>query len=380
MRLLCFFVTVCCLQSVVFAAPHAKHCAEPHHLVIAAVGDVLLHEPLQRKASQQGFVSLWQQALPILQSADITYGNVEGPLAHGVSKSGNEVFDPGHRYDDNVYSSYPLFNYHPKLAAALASSGFDIVSTANNHALDRFALGVDRTIANLTAAGIKTIGTRARGSDAPWYQVIQRRGFSIAWIACTEDTNGIKDKAQQILYCYRRDDRKRIVELVSSLSQRYDAVIVSPHWGVQYMHQPNQQQQRFAKDMLAHGALMVIGSHPHVLQPMVRQQDSRGRNGLIAYSLGNFVSYQGTPKNRATVILLIDLHKQDDGVTRISDVRYIPAYMRNRHGHQHIELRLLTADDHRSMPYHIIRRILPQQYWTYADDIRRSACFAKRSS
>lgn len=134
------------------------------HLVIAAVGDIIMHQPLQEKAAEAGFDSLWEQAIPYLKRANITYGNLEGPVADGVSKSGRIVSDPGHRWDNHVYSSFPRFNAHPSLVKKLHQSGFDILSFANNHTLDRFAIGVNRTIENLDRVGLQHTGARHRHS------------------------------------------------------------------------------------------------------------------------------------------------------------------------------------------------------------------------
>lgn len=364
------FVVLCFISPVIYSQSpliYPGACQSGHQIVIAAVGDVLLHKPLQMKASQQGFQSLWEDAIPYLQAADITYGNIEGPMAFGVNRAGEPVNDPGHRWDDNVYSSFPLFNYHPSLAKELKQSGFDIVSTANNHTLDRLSLGVDRTIHTLDQAKLFFAGTRVKNSPSPWYTIINKKGFRIAWIACTTTTNGIIDRHQQVLYCYKKRDRRKIKNLIYQLKSKVDAIILVPHWGTQYQHRPNQYQIRFAKEMLNAGALAIIGSHPHVIQPMKKYITKDGRITFIAYSLGNFVSYQGTPKNRATIILFLTLIKTSHG-TVIKNVRYMPAYMQNRSGERQMRLRFLLVGDHNSIPYKIISKVLPRENLWYAGE------------
>lgn len=327
-------------------------------LTIAAVGDVLLHEPLQRKAVKDGFMSLWEQAIPYIKNADIAYANLEGPMAYGVSKTGKVVTDPGHQVDNYVYSSYPLFNYHPKLADALKDSGFDIVSTANNHSLDRYNIGIERTIEALQKAGIAYTGTRFDAKKQPIYTLLKRKGFTLAWLACTQDTNGMQDKKAQVIYCFRKADRQAILDAIAQLRSQVDAIIVSPHWGIQYQHQPTSLQKAFAKQVLEAGATAVIGSHPHVLQPIKHYITKDKRETLIAYSLGNFVSYQGTPKNRSTVILQIELMKTASNGTIIKDVNVIPAYMQNRSGAKNITLDILSEKDKSQIGYQIIRKVL----------------------
>lgn len=342
---------------IAFSSGHAM---SGKKIVIAAVGDILMHKALQIKAAKQGFQSLWYQVVPYLQDTDITYGNLEGPIANGVSKTGRLTIDPGHRWDNDVYSSYPRFNAHPNLAKALRASGFDVVSFANNHSLDRYGVGIDRTIENLDRAGLHYTGVRKSNLERPWYTVIKSKGFSIAWIACTQDTNGIHDKQNQVLFCYKKQDQQQLFSAIKYLKNRVDAIIVSPHWGVQYRQAPTQRQQTFAKKLLNAGALAVIGSHPHCLQPMRQYVTKDGRQTFIAYSLGNFVSFQGTPKNRATVILYLTLKKTVHG-TVIDRVRYLPLYMQNRSGEKKLTLTILTSNNQRSIGYRIIQQLLPSK-------------------
>lgn len=358
--LLTLLLAVLTLNNVAYAKKTIKfphRCTSGRRLLIAAVGDVLLHKPLQNKAHASNFESLWSPVTPYIKQADMAYANLEGPMAYGVNRRGRVVNHSKTRIGHNIYSSYPLFNYHPSLAKALVSSGFDIVSTANNHTLDRFGIGVDRTVEVLGDAGLAFSGTRRKHSQAPWYAIVKKKGFKIAWISCTATTNGMRDHAKQVLYCYKRHDRSLIVTLIKKLKHKTDAVIVTPHWGTQYHHQPNSQQRRFAHQMLNAGALMVIGNHPHVLQPLKKFITKDGRSTLIAYSLGNFVSYQGTPKNRTTVVLLLGLTKTRRGVV-INQVGYIPAYMQNRSGMKKLHLTLINQHQ-RSIGLNIIKKIYP---------------------
>src|SRR5690606_32467416 len=107
-------------------------CDPDDGILIGAVGDLLLHERLQRQAyTAAGYTSLWSSFLPYLSAPDITYANLEGTTAAGVLASGQVTIDPGLTYDGLVYSTYPQFNYHPSLIPALLASGVDVVSTAN---------------------------------------------------------------------------------------------------------------------------------------------------------------------------------------------------------------------------------------------------------
>lgn len=333
-------------------------CAKGEHFVIAAVGDILLHYPLQLRASKDGFESLWQEALPYLKAADIAYGNLEGPIAAGLNSSQKTVAEPL-AWDFNIYSTYPLFNYHPSLAKALKASGFRIVSNANNHALDRGTIGINRTIEALDDAHVLHVGTAKRDQEIAGAQIVEANGFKIAWIACTEHTNGNGDKHAQIRYCYKARDRALILESIAQLKTRVDAIVVSPHFGDEYRPRPNKAQTAFAHEVLEAGATAVIGSHPHVLEPVETYKTSDGRTTLISYSLGNFVSHQSSTATRSTIMLFVGLTK-NKSETIINGVRYVPMYMENN-GAEKIHLRLLSADKHDDAVRRVIGAAIDEQ-------------------
>jgi hypothetical protein len=310
----------------------SRACEAGDRLTIAAVGDVLLHGPLQQQAvaSAQRFRSLWTGVADLLAAADVTYANLEGPVAQGVSAAGASVRDPGFRFDEVVYSSYPQFNYHPYLIDDLLASGVDVVSTANNHSLDRRSLGVDRTLDALEAAGLPYTGTRRKGDDeSPWYAVTKQKGFTLAWLACTYATNGIPDPNDQVLDCFA--DPAALEAMVRELAARpgVDAVIVTPHWGVEYQANPEWDQSRLAHRLLDAGATAVIGSHPHVTQPWEKHLTSDGRETFAIYSLGNFVSGQTSLARKSTLMLYLGLTRGADGRTFVAGARYLPLYMDN---------------------------------------------------
>lgn len=320
------------------AAP-PEHCGGPpmlrfstpvaaeSEIVIAAVGDVLLHGSLQRQAfaHPDGFRSLWAAVEPVLAGADLAYANLEGPIAEGVTKAGSLLDMPVERFDDWVYSSYPMFNYHPALATDLVASGVDVVSTANNHALDRFAVGADRTIEALSVAGLPFTGTRpADRPEHPWYALTEAGGYRIAWLACTYSTNGVSDPHDQVLFCF--EDEHTVLSQIVRLSRdpAIDAVILTPHWGGEYSHRPDSRQQSLGRAALEAGATAVIGSHPHVIQPWERHVTRDGREGLILYSLGNFVSGQRELPRRTAIVLLLGLAEMADGRLAVAGARYLP--------------------------------------------------------
>ncbi len=321
------------------------------------MGDVLLHGPLQSQGykASNGFHSLWSKVERIWSGADVTYANMEGPVAGPMSANGKLMsHDPGKKFDQEAYTGYPRFNYHPSILFDLKSAGADVISTANNHAMDRGSLGADRTIDNILHANLLYSGTRKKGdTDSPWHTVSNENGVRIAWLACSYDTNGIDDPHRQVLLCFH--DTSLILKIVKDLAHdsSVDAVIVTPHWGSEYESSPNTSQKNLAKQLIEAGATAVIGSHPHVLQPWAKITASDGREGLVIYSLGNFVSNQRELIKRTSLMLHLGL--TIDPVTRkafVNGARITPIAMDFDHSPYTLEL---ASASHESDSYkHVV--------------------------
>jgi vacuolar-type H+-ATPase subunit F/Vma7 len=295
---------------------------------ISFVGDILIHDALYQKvitSLSKDFTQLWPQIIPFFEKADYSYGNLEGPVAMGINNSVKDVGDVGFTYDKIVYSGTNfLFNYHPRLIDDLKKSGIDIVSTANNHTFDRGFIGIDRTIDAMNDKKMIFVGTRKKNSTDSFFKVTQIKNFNVAWISCSEALNGYKDKYAQILLCY--DQSKQITEIISDLKSRkdIDLIIVTPHWGPEYKHEIHSEQKKHAELFLEAGATVVMGSHPHVLQPVQKYTTKDGRETFIAYSLGNFAAYQKDIDRKASAVLYLDFSKESDGKTWISNYTYEP--------------------------------------------------------
>jgi poly-gamma-glutamate synthesis protein (capsule biosynthesis protein) len=304
-------------------------------LTVAAVGDVIMHDRLQKYAAghEDGFFAMMAPVADIIQAADVSFANLEGPAAPGVTANGRKVKEPEGRYDGRVYAGYPSFNYHPSIAADLKRAGFDVVLTANNHALDRRSAGADGTVATLTAADLPFTGSRAKDeTDRPWYTitpVASRAGsFNIAWLGCTYGTNDVPDPHGQILNCY--EDRELVLEEIAALRTRKDVhgVFFAPHWGAEYEHEPDEKQKALAYDALDAGAMAVIGTHSHVISPWEKYVTKDGRETFITYSLGNFVSNQEGLERRASIILLLGLMPDLTGENLVvAAANWVPIHM-----------------------------------------------------
>lgn len=297
--------------------------------VIAAVGDIMAHAPVQRAADRHplGWRGLWQEVEPLLRGADVAYANLETVMADGILANGRSAGTVPAEYDGAVFTGYPQFNAHSKLARALAESGIDIVSVANNHVLDRGAAGVDLTLTALRGAGIASVGASAKGGGGSgWGSVLHAGGLRLAWIGCTFGTNGIADHFDQVLHCY--EPSARILDLVraAAADPAVDAVVVTPHFGSEYQTVPDERQRAFARALVEAGALLVIGTHPHVVQPGEWYKASDGRTGFILYSLGNFISAQPSLETRSSVVLLVGIGRTINGDVAVAGVRLQPIF------------------------------------------------------
>jgi len=273
------------------APPQLNSCQGGGRLTVALVGDVLLHAPLQRRGYAEGFRAVWGAVDPFLQSADIAVANLEGPVAAGFRGINRPGADPGPVFGTGVYTSYPMFNYHPRVLADLVASGVDLVTTANNHALDRGGQGLDATLDAIDAAGLLQAGT-IRGGAAPEFVAFTDTTLGrIVWIACTYSTNGIGDPLGQVLMCFQQRDA--VLALIRGYAAQpgIAGVVVLPHWGEEYQNRAGSDQRTLAAQMVAAGATVVVGAHPHVVQDWEVIAGPAGQVPVI-HSMGNFVSGQ----------------------------------------------------------------------------------------
>lgn len=319
-------------------------CEAGERLTIAAVGDLLFHFNLQQQALSKGatFAQLWDPVAHVFKRADIVYGNLEGPTARNVTGYGRELKLPAQKterfYDRRFYSGGEqdvlIFNYHPSVVADLKAGGFHVVSTANNHSADRGPLGIDRTIDELEANELAFTGTRRRGETVqkrPWSTITRAKGFSVAWLACTYALNGMADPHMQVLECFgsRGETRPEVLDEIRRLAAMpdIDAIMFTPHWGIEYAQQPSAQQRRLAHEAIDAGASAVLGAHPHVLQPWEHYTAADGREALIVYSSGNFVSSQIRTETRTGLISLIELTRAPDRKVRLTAAGYVPTWV-----------------------------------------------------
>lgn len=293
---------------------------------IAAIGDVMMHTP-QIKSGYHGngrydFRPFFKEIKPYLSASDICIANLELTLA-------------GRKYP---YSGYPRFNAPDQTVKALKYAGVDVVSTANNHAMDTGIVGLRRTYEIVNLGGIKTTGT-APSADKRKAVIMKAKGITFAFLAYTESSNGIPIP-QTKPYLLNYMDPQQMNQDIKEVRRRgVDIVFVSLHFGSEYQRKPNSFQIRAARNVLKNGADVVLGSHPHVLQP-VEKLHMNGKDKYIIYSLGNFISNQRGPHTDEGVILYFDIMKDvKKNVTKIQKVSFLPTFVhryKKRNNNQYV--------------------------------------------
>jgi poly-gamma-glutamate capsule biosynthesis protein CapA/YwtB (metallophosphatase superfamily) len=278
-------------------------------LSLLFVGDIMQHDSNIAAAynpfsARYDYTSCFEYVAPILKSADLTIGNLELTLA------------------GKPYKGYPQFSAPNELAYELKRVGFDVLVTANNHSVDRGKKGIERTIDVLDTLSMLHTGTfkdsMARATNYPL--VIEKNGFRLSLLNYTYATNGIPVPRPTIVNLI--DTLQIKTDLAKARSQNSDAIIVFMHWGDEYQSLPNKTQKKLTELCFREGAKLVIGAHPHVLQPMEWRKE---KDQFVAYSLGNFISGQRPRYRDGGAMLWIDLNKQTKdslSVTSIDNARY----------------------------------------------------------
>jgi hypothetical protein len=291
--------------------------------VLAATGDTFPHENIQAVGEAQGYDVLFEHVRPFLRAADVGYTNLDGAMLAGAG-----------------YTGYPLFNFNPQLATALRNAGVTLVSTANNHILDRGPAGLDATLGVLDANGIAHHGavrSDAQGVHTPFLPFTLRRdgaSIRVAFLSFTWGTNGIPDPYGQVnllwesnAYGSQGGIRQSVLDAVAAARQASDVVIVAAHWGYEYQFYPDAVQVAGAQALTAAGADVILGTQSHTLQP-VDWVEAGGRRALVFYSLANFLASQGPLQaeywSATSAIVYVGVLREPSGAVRVSGYRYLP--------------------------------------------------------
>lgn len=294
--------------------------AEPITFTLTSLGDTLCHntqylDAYNSKIDEYDFSYVYEDIKNYTLSSDITIGSLETTFA-GKEKG---------------YSNYPTFNTPDSLATALKDIGVDVVSLAGNHALDYGYTGLCRTIDVFNNIGLSHLGTYKTAEDQEKILIKDVKGVKIAFINYTYGTNGIPLPSGKD-FCVNLIDKDFIKKQINQAKeQNVDMIVACMHWGTEYRTTANSEQKDLANFLFENGVDVILGNHPHVLEPMEKKtitlQDGTTKDVFVVYALGNFTADQRDEITRDSAILNLTITKNSDGKISIDKVNYVPIYM-----------------------------------------------------
>lgn len=283
---------------------------------LVAIGDILLHQSVYKDAAtDQGiydFLPMFEKVKPFIESADIAVANQETMIG------GKEL----------GLSSYPIFNSPYEIGDALKDTGIDIVTLANNHTLDKGETAILNAVTHWNQIGMPYTGAFKSKEDRETIRTITKNGIAFSFLSYTYGTNGMP-VPQDKPYLVNLIDLPIIEKDVERAKQLSDVVVVSMHWGNEYEDRPNQTQIDLANALSEMGVDIIIGHHPHVLQPIDWIERPDGSRTFVLYSLGNFLSAQEGVERLTGGIGGIEVTKvthQGKTTITLSDPSFVPTY------------------------------------------------------
>jgi len=321
-------------------------------IVLGAVGDAMAHDSqmiydYDPRDDVFNFIPSMIEIKPSIEAADFAIANFETTL------TGEQA----------GYSGYPTFNTPNSFAEALKAVGFDLVTLGNNHVTDYGEEGIENTLKNLDEVGLDHTGLYLDQEDFDTnYYIKDVKGVNVAVIAYAYESSSIKRKGDSYINQRLWEDKdlvKADIKNVQALGA--DVVVLAFHWGEEFSRVYSSAHEDLAKEYIAAGADIIIGHHPHVVQSIerytVEAEDGTLREGVVAYSLGNFICNQRDRYYIAGIVLYLPVTKETDGTISIGQLTYVPTLIR------HTRISFKFADDH---------RVLPAGYFVHDDKLYAS--------
>lgn len=292
---------------------------------ISVTGDLMFHMPQIRsgynsQSDSYDFTSVFEEIAPYVSSSDIAIANLETVVA------GKE----------HGFSGFPRFNSPEEVLEALSETGFDILSTANNHSIDRGKKGIVNTIDYIEKYNMTNVGTYKEPTSRVLVKEVN--GIKLGLLSYTYGCNGLESllTSEELDYMVNIIYEERIKEDIQQAdTMGVDMTLVLIHWGNEYQLEPSEEQKVLAAKMLEWGADIILGSHPHVIQKSEMVQLD-GEKKFVIYSMGNFISNQrretisnsrGKYTEDGVIITLELLKNKVSGTTTINDVDFIPTWV-----------------------------------------------------
>lgn len=321
MRCIAYMRAVGFLLAIVSAA----NGQERSELRLVFAGDIMGHDTQIQSALAMGngdrydYSSCFRHLEPYISGADIAIGNLEVTLAGAP------------------YKGYPAFSSPDALADELKKIGFDILVNANNHAIDRRQQGLERTLDVIDSLDIVQTGVFRDSLDRleRYPLIVEKNGIRLALLNYTYGTNGIRVTPPNIVNYI--DTLTMLEDLVKAETAQPDFIITLMHWGKEYERTENARQRMLAEFLFRNGTDALIGSHPHVVQPV----DLYPGNRLVVWSKGNFISNQRKRYTDGGIMAEMTLVKDDSA--RLSDYRFLPVWVDKSATDKGIMFRMVPA-------------------------------------
>lgn len=276
-------------------------------VAISMVGDVLMHNPTLKSGLQEdgsyNYDHLFKNVKKHMENTDISLANQE------VILGGTDL----------GISAYPAFNAPQELGDSLVQSGFNTILHATNHTLDKGEKGVDSALTYWKEKHPETtvLGIHESQEDRDQIYIFEKKGFKIAILNYTYGVNGnrIPEDRSYIVDLMDKSQMERDIQKANELA---DYVIVCPHWGTEYVFEATDDQKEWTDFFLKQGVDLVIGTHPHVIEPVEWVEDGENKM-LVFYSLGNFVSCQDKWYRMLGAMANVKLLKDADGNVTVTE-------------------------------------------------------------
>ena len=305
---------------------------------LIAVGDIMMHGTQIRsgynaQTKTYSYQAFFTEVKDILSQGDWVIGNLETTLAG----------------PESGYTGYPQFNAPAALADGIKWAGFNILTTANNHSLDRREKGVLKTLENLRDRGLYPVGTAASLEESQQILMLEKNEIIMAFLAYSYGTNGIPIPKGKDYLVNLINEQKMIQDITKARENGADIVTVALHFGAEYQRQPNAEQKQLVANLVNAGADIILGSHPHVVQPYqifkVTDKNGKTRQAVAIYSLGNFISNQRKKYTDLGIIFQVNIQKNfPEETMEISAVEALPTWVHRYRKNGKLNFRILSLE------------------------------------
>lgn len=298
----------------------------------AAVGDNLIHDTVYEQAAARSsggydFTDAYERIADYIAEPDVAILNQETIIST----------------EHNV-SSYPMFNSPVEVGEEMLEIGFDVFNIATNHSLDCGEKGLISAINFWKSKNAITCGAYLNREDMSNIPMHEVNGVKIAYLGLTDSANGLSLPSDSEVILVRAADESLLQQRIIKAKEVADVVIVSAHWGNEYTHEPTDAQRELAEKLAMWGADVIIGTHPHVIQPVEYITNSDGRKTLVAYSLGNFISAQNRGPRMLGGMLKFEVVKNNTtGEVVLENVKFSGVVTHYGYGYSNIRVYPLEA-------------------------------------